>query len=90
MQGIYITFLDWGNQSTQARIRARKCPPKKTLRLSANNNAVRLLEVAQQVCYHNDHTPLSAAECRTLLQNRTASFFVSKALSECPIVITES
>lgn len=90
VSGYYITFSDWGNRPHEDRMHARECPPKKLLRLSANKNVDRLLEVAQQICYHNDHSPLSEAECRSILQKKQVRSFVSLALSHCPTEIIES
>lgn len=88
--GYYITFYDWGNHPHQARMNARVCPPKKLLRLSANKSADHLLEAAQQICYHSDHSMLNEAECRSILQKKQVRSFVSLALFHCPTELIES
>lgn len=90
LKGMYITADDWGNRPAQDRIRARKCPPKKVLRLKSNTPSDRFLEAAQQICYHSDHSPLSEAECRMILRNPKVSFAVSAILGQCSIQKVES
>jgi len=87
---MYITSSDWGNRSEQSRNRARKCPPKKSLRLKSNTPSGRFLEAAQQICYHSDHSPLSEAECRSILKNRQVFYAVSVTLDQCSTQIIES
>lgn len=77
--------LTLGNHQEQTPKNDPLYSRKRVLHLSADRPEHHLVEVAQQICFHNDHSPLSEDEALEWLKNPVARHACHAALAYYPI-----